>query len=95
MAVICVAVVSLTVITFFWKMSAHMIGLGGLLGVVLVLGSKFPTFEVVYPLLGAIILCGLVASSRLLLQAHKPLEVYAGLLAGFMICWLGFNLILA
>ena len=93
MAVISVAVLLLTAISFFWKMSAHMTGLGGLLSVVFVLGSEFPTFKVLYPLLVALVLCGLVASSRLLLQAHKPVEVYAGWLMGFMICWIGFSLI--
>jgi hypothetical protein len=91
MAVICISVVILTGISFFWKMSAHMTGTGGLLGVVLVLGSKFPNFEVLYPLLGAIVLCGSVASSRLFLHAHRPLEVYVGFIAGFVICWLGFS----
>lgn len=91
MAVICVAVVTLTLVSFIWKMSAHMTGLGGLLSVVLVLGKKFPTFEVLYPLLGALVLCGIVASSRLYLQAHRPLEVYVGWVVGFLICLLGFN----
>ncbi|MBN7811647.1 PA-phosphatase [Algoriphagus sp. H41] len=91
MTVICVAVVLLTVVSFFWKISAHMIGLGGLLAVVLVLGQKFPTFEVLYPLLGVLVLCGAVASSRLLLQAHRPTEIYAGLAVGFAVCWLGFS----
>lgn len=91
MSIICVSVVILTLISFFWKMSAHMTGVGGLLGVVLVLGSKFPNFEVLYPLLGALILCGMVASSRLLLQAHRPLEIYSGFGTGFFICWLGFT----
>ncbi len=95
MMIICIAVVSLTVVSFFWKISAHMIGLGGLLGVVLVLGRKFPTFEVLYPLLGVLVLCGVVASSRLFLQAHKPTEVYTGLVVGFLICWLGFSWIWA
>lgn len=90
MLVICIAVLLLTIVSFFWKMSAHMTGLGGLLGVVLVLGKKFPTFEILYPLLGALVLCGLVASSRLFLQAHRPLEVYAGWATGFLICLLGF-----
>lgn len=90
MAVIFTAVLVLTTITFFWKISAHMTGLGGLLATVLILGEKFPTFEVLYPLLGALILCGGVASSRLLLQAHRPVEVYAGWLLGFSICWFGF-----
>lgn len=91
MSVICISVVTLTVISFFWKMSAHMTGLGGLLAVVIVLGRKFPTFEVLYPLLGALVLCGVVASCRLLLQAHRPLEIYVGWAAGFLICWLGFS----
>lgn len=95
MAVICFSVIFLTVVSFFWKMSAHMTGLGGLLAVVLVLGRKFPTFEVLYPLLGALVLCGVVASARLLLQAHRPLEVYVGWAAGFLICWFGFNWIWA
>jgi membrane-associated phospholipid phosphatase len=91
MMIICISVVLLTAVSFFWKISAHMIGLGGLLGVVLVLGKKFPTFEVLYPLLGALVLCGIVGSSRLFLQAHRPSEVYTGLAIGFVICWLGFN----
>lgn len=91
MALISLSVILLTAISFFWKISAHMIGLGGLLGVVLVLGTKFPTFEVLYPLLGVLVLCGIVASSRLFLQAHRPSEIYAGLILGFLVCWLGFN----
>ena len=95
MSVICVSVVLLTAVSFFWKMSAHMTGLGGLLAVILVLGRKFPTFDVIYPLLGALLLCGLVASARLYLQAHRPLEIYAGLAVGFLVCWLGFDWIWA
>lgn len=90
MGVICVSVVVLTGISFFWKMSAHMTGAGGLLAVVLVLGKRFPNFEVLYPLLGVLILCGMVASSRLMLQAHRPSEIYVGLGTGFLICGLGF-----
>lgn len=90
MGVICVSVVVLTGISFFWKMSAHMTGVGGLLAVILVLGSRFPNFHVLYPLLGGLILCGMVASSRLMLQAHRPSEIYMGLGAGFLICWVGF-----
>lgn len=91
MGVICISVIILTGISIFWKMSAHMTGTGGLLAVILVLGSKFPNFGVLYPLLGVIFLCGIVASSRLFLQAHRPSEVYVGLAVGFIVCWLGFN----
>jgi hypothetical protein len=91
MGVISSAVIVLTGVTFFWKMSAHMIGVGGLLAVVIVLGKEFSNFQVLYPLLFVLILSGAVATSRLILNAHKPNEVYAGFLTGFLICWFGFS----
>ncbi|MDF2157519.1 phosphatase PAP2 family protein [Algoriphagus sp. CAU 1675] len=90
LGLVSLVVLFLTVVTFFWKMSAHMTGVGGLLALVLVLGLKFPNFEVLYPLLGALILSGAVASSRLCLNAHKPMEVYVGFFFGFVSCYLGF-----
>lgn len=91
MGVISSAVIVLTGVTFFWKMSAHMIGVGGLLAVVIVLGKEFSNFQVLYPLLLVLLLSGAVATSRLFLDAHKPNEVYAGFLTGFLICWFGFS----
>lgn len=95
MAVISLSVIILSGITLFWKMSAHMTGLGGLIGVVLLLGKLFPTFHELYPVLISVLLSGTVASSRLYLNAHKPLEVYFGFLTGFLICWFGFSWIWA
>ena len=95
MAVISFSVIALTIVTLFWKMSAHMTGLGGLMGVILLMGKLFPTFNELYPLLLTIVLSGAVASSRLYLDAHRPLEVYAGFLSGFLICWFGFSWIWA
>ncbi len=91
LAVITLAVLVLTGVTFFWKMSAHMIGMGGLLAAVLVLGIKFPTFKVLYPLLLILMLNGIVGSSRLYLAAHRPIEIYVGLIFGFLICFIGFS----
>jgi hypothetical protein len=90
MGVITCSVALLTGVTFFWKMSAHMTGIGGLLAVLGVLGIYFPSLGLAYLLVAALILGGLVASARLYLDAHSPAEVYAGLLGGFAICWLGF-----
>lgn len=90
MAVMTGTVVLLTGITLVWKMSAHLTGLGGLLGVVGVLSTLFPAFTSVYLLLGALLLTGGVASARLYLHAHRPVEIYAGLAMGFVCCWLGF-----
>lgn len=95
LSLITIAVIGLTVVTFFWKMSAHMTGAGGLLAVVLVLGFKFHTFQVLYPLILSILLVGAIGSARLYLGAHKPLEIYVGLFFGFLVCFLGFNWIWA
>lgn len=93
LALITIAIVGLTLVTFFWKMSAHMTGMGGLIAAVVVLGLKFPNFHVLYPLLGAMILTGIVATARLYLSAHKPIEVYVGLFFGFCLCFYGFSYI--
>ncbi|GMQ25090.1 hypothetical protein Aoki45_17720 [Algoriphagus sp. oki45] len=91
MAVILAAVVVLTLITFVWKMSAHMTGVGGLLALVLVLARSFSNFQPLYPLILVLILSGAIATSRLYLNAHKPLEVYVGFASGFLVCWWGFS----
>ncbi|MEY3564498.1 MAG: hypothetical protein RJA23_668 [Bacteroidota bacterium] len=91
MGIIAFAVALLTGITFFWKMSAHMTGIGGVLGVLAVLAIYFPSLNLAYLLVATLLLGGLVASARLYLDAHSPAEVYVGLLVGFVICWMGFT----
>lgn len=95
LGVMTLAIVVLTLVTFFWKMSAHMTGMGGLIAAVLVLGLKFPTFRPLYPLLASLVLTGLVGSVRLYLEAHKPIEIYVGLIFGFVLCFVGFSWIWA
>ncbi|MCM0060031.1 MAG: PA-phosphatase [Algoriphagus sp.] len=90
MGVITVAVALLTGVTYFWKMSAHLTGVGGVLAVTGILGLYFPSVTVAYLLVATLLLGGGIASSRLYLDAHRPAEVYAGLLVGFVTCWIGF-----
>ena len=91
MGVITCSVALLTGVTFFWKMSAHLTGIGGVLAVVGILGLYFPSVTLAYLMVGTLVLGGLVASSRLYLDAHRPAEVYIGLLVGFVTCWIGFS----
>jgi membrane-associated phospholipid phosphatase len=91
MGIITFSVALLTGITFFWKMSAHTTGIGGVLGVLGILGVYFPSLDLAYLLVAALLLGGLVASARLYLDAHSPAEVYVGLLVGFLTCWMGFR----
>jgi hypothetical protein len=91
MGVITAAVALLTGVTYFWKMSAHLTGIGGVLAVTGILGLYFPSVTVAYLLVAALVLGGGIASSRLYLDAHRPAEVYVGLLVGFVTCWIGFS----
>lgn len=77
------ALVVVTIITFKWKISAHMTGIGGLLGGVIsvsVLMHLMPLSLIV----SIIILAGFLASSRIVLQAHTPAQVYAGFVVGLL-----------
>ncbi len=78
-----VIVVSM-LINFFWKISIHMISLGGLLGAFL--GLSFVMMIDMTPLLILIIfVSGMVGFSRLQLKAHTPAQVYSGFIAGLLV----------
>jgi hypothetical protein len=82
------AILSL-ILTFYMKISLHMVGTGGFLGMLTGLALNFS-----YPLAGAItgmiLVCGLVGYIRLKTNSHKPSEVYAGFLVGAVVMFLLF-----
>ena len=74
-------VVSVLLINFFWKISAHMVGIGGLCGMMLAVSYRLQiNLHIVLLLL--FLIAGLVAFSRLKLSAHNPAQVYIGFLLG-------------
>jgi len=80
-------------INLVWKISIHMLGIGGLIGVWFVLNSKL--FLNLYILIPILLLCaGLTGYARLKLNAHKPSEVYVGFILGFSIMFSLFYFIL-
>lgn len=87
LASITICVILLTSVTFFWKISAHMTGIAGFLAIIIVIALKNPAFNLVNFLLAGIILSGSVASSRLYLNAHTPIEIFGGFLLGFSVCF--------
>lgn len=93
LALITCVISGLTIVTIFWKMSAHMTGIGGVLALIIILGMKFPTFQELYPLLFCLGIVGVIGSARLYLNAHKPVEIYVGFFYGLVTCLIGFNLI--
>lgn len=84
-------------INIFSKISAHAVGMGGLVGMVIItmLLFSYESFTVHSTILGTIhlsmstvlvvtlILAGLVGTCRLFLQAHEPQDLYGGFLVGF------------
>jgi hypothetical protein len=79
-----VSVLVMSIITYFWKISAHMVGVGGVTGLVISLSLRYgANFMVI--LVIVIILAGITAYSRLVLASHKPSQVYSGFALGFFI----------
>lgn len=70
-------------INFKWKISAHTIGVGGLLGAFLSLAFKLNADVSIYVVV-ILIVFGLVASARLKLNAHTQTQIYAGFFLGLI-----------
>jgi membrane-associated phospholipid phosphatase len=73
--------------SFFWKISIHMIGIGGFAGILLGLSQVLNT-SLSGILLLSIIVAGLLGTARLTLGAHSPKQVYAGFLLGLSTEWI-------
>lgn len=71
-------------ITLRWKISTHMIGLGGITALVLLASFKL-NINLYYSLLGLLTASGITASSRVYLKAHTNEQVYAGFLTGLLV----------
>lgn len=69
-------------INHFWKISIHMIGIGGVCGALLGLG-RFIEADVTLPFVVFILLSGLLAGARLERKAHDTSQLLAGYLVGF------------
>lgn len=78
-----VAVLAAWFINRRWKISAHAVGMGGLVGYIWAMHAQTEVL-VFWPLALAVVFSGAVASARLQLQAHQPAQVYVGFLVGFV-----------
>jgi len=72
------------IITSKWKISAHMIGIGGLIGLIAYLIFYLQVNLELYLAL-AILVAGMTGTARMMLDAHKPSEVYIGFLVGLTV----------
>ena len=88
-----VVMILATVITLWWKISAHMFGVSCLIGGVMSVcyfvekTNPYVLFMILF------VVAGMIGVSRLILRRHTPNQVYAGFLLGFGVSfvsvWMG------
>ena len=66
-----------------WKISAHMVGIGGIVGLVLSLSIKL-NVDLQSIIMILILFSGILGSARLYLNEHKPTQIYCGFLVGLL-----------
>lgn len=87
--IIDVLVVVATLITLFYKVSIHTLGVTGILGILLPLNKVAENNALFIPTLVLIVIAGLVMSARLQLNSHTPREVLIGAVTGFAVGFFG------
>ncbi len=70
------------IVNLKWKISSHLIGLSGLLALIFIFSIIYYA-NLLYILVLITVISGVVAYARLKLNAHSPLQIYAGFLLGF------------
>jgi hypothetical protein len=70
-------------ITYYWKISMHMTGIGGLCGAMLLCALVWQ-IDLRFIIAGLFVVAGITGSSRLILDAHNPNQIVAGFLAGLV-----------
>ncbi len=85
LAIITVTILGVGIISLWWQISAHAVGISGAVGVLWAVIVKDNADSLFYLLLISIVVWGLVLSARLYLNAHTTAQVVAGSLLGFVI----------
>lgn len=91
LAVLLVPVILLLVIgviNIYWKISAHMTGMGALIGTVLSVSYNIKGLNPYLLFIILIILAGALGVSRLILKRHTPAQVYWGFAIGLVLSYI-------
>lgn len=78
-----VALLSVTIINHWWKISAHLTGIGGLLGGVCSFGLYYNTLPF-WIIIGLLLVSLILMYARLYLESHTPMQVVCGFLLGLL-----------
>ncbi|MGC6470320.1 MAG: hypothetical protein ACON4E_03510 [Flavobacteriales bacterium] len=74
------------IITLRWKVSIHMLGIGGVVGAIIGISQRFQ-FDHSPLIIGLIFMAGLIGYARLKTNSHSYQQVYTGFLLGFVVEW--------
>ncbi len=69
------------IINLKWKVSAHMIGVGGLVGALFCVGILLDIYITPF-IIFSLLTAGLIGSARLILKSHTPSQIYVGFAVG-------------
>ncbi len=75
----------ITIITRFWKISAHATGAAGASSFLLLSVLRFGEMDLLIPALIMLVLTGILISARLFLEAHTPKQIIAGVALGVVV----------
>lgn len=81
------------IINFFWKISLHMMGIGGATGIMAGLSLTLPV-RMLYPVMAGFAIAGIVGAARIYLNEHKPSHIYTGFVVGFVAMIILFGMLL-
>ena len=74
-------------ITLNWKISVHMLGIGGVIGAMIGLSQRFQ-FNHFYLILFLFFIAGLIGYARLKTKSHNYRQVYGGFILGLSVEWI-------
>jgi hypothetical protein len=77
------SVILVVLINFRWKISIHMVGIGGITGMLFGLSSLF-ILDLRIPIIISIVIAGLLGTARLRMGSHQPAQIYVGFIVGFV-----------
>jgi len=85
MSCVTVAILLVAIISNFWKVSAHAVGVSGMIALLAAINNKIPDSTLFYPLTIMIVLAGCLMSARLYLNAHNPSQILGGTVLGLLV----------
>ena len=75
------------IITIRWKISIHMLGIGGVIGAIIGISQRFQ-FDHSLLLIVLFLFAGLIGYSRLKTKSHNFQQIYIGFIIGLVIEWI-------